>query len=232
MSDLRDVTPINSLKGKTLISLATGNKLGRVENVFIDPVNGVLHSLTVAGGAGPAGWIAYDRIYSFGRDAIMAESEEAVTPPDSALIGGGRNSNELFGTKVIAESGQVLGDISNIFVTLAPRPFVIYEVRESLLDKLLGRGFYIPASAGHALSEDGERLLVPDAAIQNASADIAELLARTTAVVRSFSPAESAAAAPVDDGDETVVRLRDEDETVVRIRDEDDTVVRLPRKAS
>ena len=232
MSDLRDVTPINSLKGKTLLSLTTGNKLGRVENIFIDPVNGVLHSLTVAGGAGPAGWIVYDRIHSFGRDAIMAESEEAVTPPDPALPGGGRNANDLFGTKVITESGQVLGEISNIFVTLASPPFVIYELRESLLDKLLGRGFYMPASAGHALSEDGVRLLVPDAAIQNASADIDELLARTTAVVRSFSPAESAAAAPADNGDETVVRLRDEDETVVRIRDEDDTVVRLPRKAS
>ena len=60
-------------------------------------------------------------------------------------------------------------------VHLAPPPLVAYEVRESLLDKLLGRGLFIPAALGRALSRDSQRIIVPEDASRTAAASLEEL---------------------------------------------------------
>ncbi|MEJ7846811.1 MAG: PRC-barrel domain-containing protein [Pyrinomonadaceae bacterium] len=222
MDYVKDVLPINSLSGKAVLSLATGNKLGEVLDVYIDPVNGVVIRMTLSTGGGSIGELDYGEIYSFGQDAIMANIDEAIRtlgPEDFAL---GRNAQDLYGTKLITESGNVLGEIANIFVTLRPPPFVLYEIRASIMDKLLGRGFYIPASAGYALSDDSQRLVVPDETAVSASADITSLVNQPL-IVRTFDPA------PGDDNDKTWVVLEgeNEDQTIVRIKnDEDETILR------
>jgi len=63
---------------------------------------------------------------------------------------------------VILESGDILGEIADVLITLKPPPVVLYEVRRSLLDRFLGRTFFIPASVANVLSADAKRLLVPD----------------------------------------------------------------------
>lgn len=88
------------------------------------------------------------------------------------------------------------------------------------MDKLLGRGFYIPASAGHALSDDAQRLVVPDETAANTSADIAGLVSQPL-IVRTFEPV-------LGDIDKTLIVLQDdEDQTIVRMNyDEDETILR------
>ena len=221
MAGSRDVSSITSLIGMPVLSLATGNKLGPVREVLIDPVNGVLLGLLM-----DVGGLDWESIYSFGRDAIMVESELAVLPPESPPLARGRNAKSLLGTRIVIESGEVLGRITNVFVTLQPPPVSIYGYRRSLMDWLLGREFFIPASTGYALSDDTERLVVPATATDLISSDLNDLAVRTMAV-RTYAP-EAERPIYVDDGDETVVRIHDDDETVVRIRDEDETVVRRP----
>lgn len=221
MNDARDVLPIDRLVGRTVLSLASGNKLGTVLDVFVDPINGVITGLSVATADGDAA-LPYRDVHSFGHDAIMARGE-ALEPPDGAdLI-----AHDLVGTQIITAGGSLLGSIANVFVTLSPPPVVIYEVRESLLDRLLGRQLYIPASAGHALSDDHHRLVVPDETVDVATPDIHALVEQRI-TVRSHDAERPAAFSPPD-GDETVVVRRDDeqdDETVVRGREEDETVVR------
>lgn len=220
----------------TVLSLATGNALGRIDDLFIDPINGVLIGATLSRPDGSLAGLPYTEIYSFGRDAMMAKSDESIVPVDGGVFAGGQQASKLTGTKIITESGDVLGSITNVFVTLKPPPVILYEVRQSLLDKLLGREFFIPASVGHALSEDAARLVVPDTTTEIAVSNLSDLVDQRIEV-RSFDPAgeRPAVYAREDDTvlvgfdeDETVVRPReDEDETVVRLReDEDDTVLR------
>ena len=235
---IRDVSPINLLSGMTVLSLTTGNKLGHILELFIDPINGLLNGMTLSTPDGRIGGLSRDDIYSFGRDAVMVTSEEAVVYLEAAAFDKGQQASKLIGTKIITQSGDVLGHITNVFVTLKPPPHILYGAGHSLLDKLLGREFFIPASIGHALSDDASLLIVPDDTTDNAASDLESLLGQGIQV-RSYDPAaeplpfssrEDDTVVVGLDGDETVVRFRDDDETVVHLRDDDDTVVR--RKAS
>lgn len=222
MEEVRDVLPIGAVIGMTVLSRSTGNKLGLVRDVVVDPVNGLLLGLTVAAEGGPA-LLGYDDVYSFGRDAIMAETDDSVRLLDEGSpVNLPQAREHLIGTKIITESGHLLGHIANAFVTLQPPPFIVYEIRESVFDKLLGREFFILASAGHALSNDGERLVVPEDTAECASSNISDLINQALAV-RTFRPS----AAPENTfDDKTWVSAAEEDDTVVKLRDEDETVLR------
>lgn len=217
MADSNHVVAVGALAGKPILSVATGNKLGRVVDVRVDPVNGIMKGLVVETGDGAATDLPYERIYSVGRDAVMAESEGAIEPVGDRTETLTRVAKDLFGAKVVMEGGQILGEIADVLVTLSPPPSVIYEIRRSMLDRLLGRTFFIPASVGYALSDDAARLVVPDLTADIASSNISALIGPSVDV-ESF---------PVDAhwqeyGDETVLRERDEDVTVLRRRDDDD----------
>jgi uncharacterized protein YrrD len=228
MEEVRDVLPVGALVGMTVLSRATGNKLGEVRDLFIDPANGVMQGLELAIADGSTGRLPYDEIYSFGRDAIMARSDSSIMTPETAWPAPSLNVSEhLIGTKIFSESGQSSGNIANVFVTLQPPPFVIYEIRDSILDKLLGREFFILASSRHALSNDSERLVVPDDILESASSDMSDLINQELSV-RTFHPKEAVSDLGELDIDDTVVVLVDEDETIVRDRDEDETIVRRP----
>ena len=226
MSDLKDVTPISQLTGMAVLSLATGNKLGEIVELFIDPVNGVPLGVTLSQPGGGFAGLLFDEVYSFGRDAVMAKSDESIRLLENEVLAEGQPASKLIGTKIITESGDMLGQISNVYVTLRPPPQILYEARQSMLDRLLGREFFLPASLGYALSDDCTRLVVADITTEIADSDLASFVGQRIEV-RSLDPD-----APRDERDDTIpVRIdRDEgDETVIRFRDEDDTVLRPPR---
>ena len=224
MAEMRNVYPIDVLKGMSVVALDSGNKLGQIADLFIDPINGVLLGITLLTSEGTVAGLSQTEIYSFGRDAIMVRAGGAVASWDGSILEGGEEASKLIGTQIITESGDVLGQITNVFVTMRPPPQILYEVRHSIIDKLLGREFFLPASVGHALSDDATRLIVPDATTDIAVSDLAELVGRDLEV-RSYDPV-----AERSDDDDTVIVRDDEDETIVRFgRDEDDTVLRLPR---
>jgi uncharacterized protein YrrD len=231
------VSPISLLEGMSVLSLESGNKLGQISDLFIDPINGVLIGITLSMPDGSVGALSQTEIYSFGKDAVMARSEGSIQPWDESILQAGQEASKLIGTKIITESGDVLGQITNVFVTLRPPPQILYEARNSIIDKLLGREFFLPASVGHALSDDATRLVVPDATPDIAVSDLAELVSKEIEV-KSYDPAAESTGIYDDDDtvivrqdeDETVIVRQEEDETVVRIRrDEDDTVLRPPR---
>jgi uncharacterized protein YrrD len=221
-----------------VVSLSTGNKIGQILDLFIDPVNGVLLGITISLPDGRLAGITQDEIYNFGKDAVMVRSDESIVPLENGALGDGQQASKMIGTKIITESGDVLGQITDIFVTLKPPPHILYEVRQSILDKLLGREFFLPASVGYALSDDAARLVVPDVTPDIAASDLSGLLGQHIEV-RSFDEAGGRAALDsartddtipvIADEDETVVRFRDEDETIVRLGDDDDTVLRRRR---
>ena len=213
---------------RSVVSLASGNQLGQILDAFIDPINGVLLGVTVGLADGSVGGLAHDEIYSFGRDAVMARSDLSIIFPDSDLTASGQPAGKLIGTKIITESGDLIGQIADIFVTLKPPPRILYEARQSILDKFLGREFFVPAAVGHALSDDATRLVVPDITTELATSDLESLIGQDFEV-RSFDPVRPDVATPFRDDDTILI---DEDETVVRFGDDDDTVVRTPRKSN
>lgn len=237
MKDRTDVLPVSELVGRSVLSLSSGNKLGVANDVYIDALNGVLVGLSLTTPDGSCAALSFNDVHSFGSAAIMAETDEAAKVTAENIFAAHPDHRQLTGTKLVTESGEIIGHIAGIFVSLDREPLVFYDVRESLLDTLLGRRRFIFASAANALSDDRQRLIVPDQIAASTAGTIDELI-NGGLNVRSFSPGrlgqgkpdDTVVIVPAEAEDETVVRTRDEDETIVHHADDDETVVRFRRR--
>ena len=193
MTTRASLNSIDILIGKTLVARATANKIGQVHDLIIDPVKGELAGLAVKMADESLRLIDAREISSFGPDAVMVTSDEsAITRQDSPLKKSPLARTNLLGAKVITEGGKVLGQIANVYIHLAETSLFVYEVRSSLLDKLLRHTLFFPASWGVAFSEDGTRLVVSNDAAEKADHPLEAAAARLfepgpTIVVRSRS---------------------------------------------
>ncbi|HEY8562306.1 MAG TPA: PRC-barrel domain-containing protein [Pyrinomonadaceae bacterium] len=175
---VNDVIDIDKIVGMAVLSRATGNKLGKVYDLYIDPAQGVLKGVTIKAPNGKLGGIDFRNIYSFGKDAVMANDESHVTLlTDEWVAQHPHAKKHLIGTKVLTEAGNHLGEIGNIYVRLASPPAVIYEMRGSMWDNLLGRNMFIYAAQAGALSSNAERMIVPNSVVNNAASSLNELFA-------------------------------------------------------
>lgn len=209
---IENIVSIDALIGKTVLSRTTGNLLGQVHDLYIDPVEGLLMGLTVQAPNGQMSGLDYKKVYSFGQDAVMASDDDAIVALDNDWVATHSHAKRhLLGIKIVTESGNLLGQVANIFVRLTPPPIAVYEVRESLLDKLLGRNLFIPASTGNALSSSAERIVVSNDAKANGAPTMEELINRPIQSPTDSAPKHNALiiSMPDDTNDEeTVLRQR------------------------
>lgn len=219
---IENIISIDRLIGKVVLSRTSGNALGRISDVFVEPVKGLMLGLIVQNANGDTGAIDYKDIYSFGQDAVMTQTDEVVEKIDEQRLSvqplAKRN---LFSANIFTESGSEIGRITNVLIHLAAPPFLIYEVRESVFDALLGRGSYILAEKGRAFSDDAKRIVVANEAIDNAATSLDEVIVRRRAGVREERHQSSEK--PFS-GNAVIVRTRGEEETEIRER-EQETVV-------
>jgi uncharacterized protein YrrD len=196
MTSTGNVNSIDFLIGRTILSRSTANKIGQIHDLIVDPVKGELAGLSVQLPDESSRLVDCREIYSFGPDAVMIKSDESAVPvPDSPLQASPLAKHNLIGVKVITEGGKLLGQVTHVYIHLAETSFFVYEVRSSLLDKLLGHTLYFPASWGCALSEDATRLVVSNDAAEKADHSLDALAARL------FEP-------PREEGPVVVVRSR------------------------
>lgn len=179
---LNEVIGIDKIIGMPILSRATGNKLGEVYDLYIDPAQGILMGVTIKAPNGKLGGIDFKNIYSFGKDAVMANDESHVTILNEEWVAQHPHAKKhLIGTNIMTEAGNHLGEIGNIFVRLTSPPAVIYEMRGSMWDSLMGRNLFIYAAHAGALSSNAERMIVPNAVVGNAASSLTELMNPTIA---------------------------------------------------
>ena len=122
------------------------------------------------------GGIDFQNVYSFGKDAVMVNDESHITVlTDEWIAQHPHAKKHLIGTNVMTEGGNHLGEIGNIYVRLTMPPAVIYEMRGSMWDSLMGRNMFIYAANAGALSNNAERMIVPDTVVSNAASSLNEL---------------------------------------------------------
>lgn len=174
-----DVIGIDKIIGMPVISRATGNKLGEVYDLYIDPAQGILMGITIKAPNGKLGGIDFQNVYSFGRDAVMTNDESHITMLTEEWVAQHPHAKKhLIGTNIVTDGGNHLGEIGNIFVRLASPPAVIYEMRGSMWDSLLGKGMFFYAANAGALSSNAERIIVPNAVVGSAASSLNELISR------------------------------------------------------
>jgi len=196
MASTDGINPIDTLIGSNVLSRSTANKLGRVHDLIIDAAGGEFLGLAVRGADEGLRLVERGEIYSFGPDAVMLNADEsAVVVEDSPLKASPLAKHKLTGVNVVTEGGRLLGQITKVYIHLAETPLFIYEVRSSVLDRLLGHSLYFPASLGVALSEDLTRLVVAEEAGEKGDNNLDALASRL------FGP-------PKEEGPIVVVRSR------------------------
>src|SRR5215813_120192 len=155
------IDSIYKIIGRSVISLETANKLGEIADLLIDPLSGELAGVSVQRLDESIGVASMLDIHDVGPDAVIVDHDQVLVLVDASPLNTlPMAKNNLIGVKVVTEHGQLLGNISNLFLCVTRRPVFIYEVRSSLIDKLLGRAFYFAASLGWAFSDDGTALVV------------------------------------------------------------------------
>jgi uncharacterized protein YrrD len=163
MASNGNISSIDALTGRTVLSRATAHKLGQIHDLIIEPVKGALAGIAVTMADGSLQYVEASEIYSIGPDAVMVNNDRSAIPPEGSPVKDLPLAlNKLVGVEVITEGGKVLGQVANIFMRLAEEPVLIYEVRSSILDKLLRRSLFFPASQGHAFSAEDARLVVKE----------------------------------------------------------------------
>lgn len=148
------------LKGKAVLASDTAEKLGDIEDVIIHPLDGrVLGVILNAVDDGPRLLAARD--FLIGKDAVMAVSSAAVYSAESREpFAEGVNASELVGASVVTEDGKLLGQISEVYVSVF-RPVIAYRIAGSTLQRFFGGGFFLPGNAPRAYAPDGRRVIVP-----------------------------------------------------------------------
>lgn len=175
MAEASNIYPVDSFVGRAVMSRTSANKIGQLHDLIIRPVEGILAGIAVNIGDSGLHLVEASEIYSIGPDAIMLNNDRsAIAPENSPVKELPFALNKLIGVEVITEGGKVLGQVANIFMRLAEEPVLIYEVRSSILDKLLGRTLFFPASYARAFSA-GEARLVVDNSAEHASGTLQNL---------------------------------------------------------
>ena len=157
------INSIEILIGKTVLSRSTANKIGQLHDLIIDVAKGNLAGITVRLPDGSLRLVESRDIGGFDPDALMIQRDQsAVRVEDSPLKTLPLAKNNLTGANVVTESGRLLGQVANIYIRLSEVVLLIYEVRSSILDKLLGHALFFPATEGRAMSVDFARIVVAE----------------------------------------------------------------------
>jgi sporulation protein YlmC with PRC-barrel domain len=92
------------------------------------------------------------------------------------MAGGARALDEMIGSNVVTENGELLGRISEIYIRV-DKPQAVYRVTESRIQKLFGGGFFLPGDAARSYAQDGARMIVPaDTERRYAASSLADAL--------------------------------------------------------
>lgn len=155
------VKRLDAVQGMAVLDANSGSRIGEVADIVVNPSSGVVQGMILRDGNGALRSFAVEEVH-IGADAVMAgrngEIDEAAR--SSALEGGVPAAGELIGTRVVSEEGTLLGQISEIYLSLET-PRIAYRVAGSALDRMFGGGFYISGKLPRAYTRSEQRMIVP-----------------------------------------------------------------------
>jgi uncharacterized protein YrrD len=175
--EVRTLNVAKDLRGMSLLAADTGAKLGEIRDAIIQPTEGRVMGVVVRTPDNDELRLRIGDII-IGQDAIMTSWESFEHAGDRAgeMAGGVRALDEIVGSNVVTEDGDLLGRISEVYIRV-DKPQAVYRVTESRIQRLFGRGFFLPSVATRSYAPDGARIIVPaDTEERYAASSLAEAL--------------------------------------------------------
>jgi uncharacterized protein YrrD len=159
--EIRTLNVAKDLRGMSLLAVDTGEKLGEIRDAIIQPTEGRAIGVVVRTLDDDESRLRMADVI-IGADAVMTSWESFEHAGDRAreLAGGVRAVDEMIGSKVVTEAGDLLGRISEVFIR-TDNPQTVYRVTESRIQKFFGGGFFLPGHVALSYAPDGARMIVP-----------------------------------------------------------------------
>lgn len=160
MSEQATLNLRRGLKGRDVLAAGTSRRLGEVADAVIHPTEGRLLGLALRTDAGVERVLPVHQL-SVRHDGSILSSDDA----DAAVPPGGAFAlREIVGASVITEAGELVGHVSDVHLVVRGAG-VEYEVAPTCLQRILGGGLRLNASAPLTFSRAGSRLIVPAAEV-------------------------------------------------------------------
>jgi uncharacterized protein YrrD len=122
----------SELKGRAVVDIATAKRVGTLDDLVLDPQTRDIVGLKYNPGLFSAEQtVPVADIYQIGPDAITlrikAEAKEG-DPKEEQLPKGMPTLTQVVGNQVVTGGGKIVGDISNVQLSLQPLGIIGYEV--------------------------------------------------------------------------------------------------------
>jgi uncharacterized protein YrrD len=174
--EIRTLNVAKDLRGMPLLAVDTGEKLGEIRDAIIRPVEGGVIGMVVRTRENEELRLNINDA-TIGPNAVMTslESFEYAGERAREMAGGVRALDDLVGSNVVTEDGDLLGRISEIYIT-TDRPQAAYRIVESRIQKFLGGGFFLPGDVARSYAPDGARIIVPAGVESYAASSLGDVL--------------------------------------------------------
>ena len=145
----------SDIKGKAVLSVTTGLRLGRVEEALFDPTSLAMAALRISADHQQA-VVPFDQVHSIGRDAVMVAGDDgAQWITTSTAAAGLLTFDDLKHHKVVDDAGTLLGTPQEI--AIAPQT---------------GRLQQLEVHSGGMLGMGGQTTTVPGSDVTGVGADV------------------------------------------------------------
>lgn len=110
---------VSELVGKTIVSSETGDRMGRVADVLLDPQSNRALGLVIGGGVlGGEHVLPFGDIQTLGTDAVVARSAQGVLDAKHWRAQGieAARSSALKHKRVLTTGGRMLGELNDVML--------------------------------------------------------------------------------------------------------------------
>jgi uncharacterized protein YrrD len=153
---------VSELIDKPIVSADSGDRIGKVADVLLDPSSQRVVALVVAGGLLSAEQVLpYSDVQTLGTDAVVARTGAGVVGPKEwrQQAVETRRASTLNHTRVLTTSGRAVGEIRDVVLD-DDGAVDAFEVAGSSLRGLLQRRSTLPSA--HGVTVGADAVLVPD----------------------------------------------------------------------
>lgn len=128
----------SELKGRAVVTLSDATKIGHVDDILFDPTLRQVLGFRVRHSArGPIETVLRSAVSSVGRDAVMISDPQALNLEERfAELAGAATLKQAQGTRLVSESGEVVGEVEDIELDDEAGAVTAYVLGGSFLARL------------------------------------------------------------------------------------------------
>lgn len=151
---------VGEVKNEQVVSVAGAEKLGTVDDIFIDPARQTVLGLRVKRGGmlSKAEAVLLSDVQSIGLDAVtLPDASRMNAESKFSEFGNSIMAGNIIGSRMLTEHGHEVGTISDLDIDFEAGSITTYFLSGSFLDRLRKDDHTVSASAVKTI---GEKLVV------------------------------------------------------------------------